>query len=527
MKLRALSLVVVLLVIGSVQAGSADPVDDVIRVVCSLLPENVDVELLDCDADGDGYSPGQGDCDDADPAIHPGAQDDPDLAFVDSNCDGIDGDESRSIFVSTGGLDGSPGTRLQPKRTIQAGIAAAAPHGYDVLVISGEYETGGGLVLATGVSIFGGYGAAWSRPSGSASIVRGAPQAALASGVTDIVLQLITLSAQNGGDQGNAYGLRALSSSLRLERVVIQAGPGRDGGVGGPGVVGGPANNGSAGIAGSCDNNVSAPGGAGGFSPVGRNGGAGGNGRYALSGVAGFSGSGAGGGGGGAGGSAGVTGQPGLNGQPGQHGSDGFNGAGGGNAPFSAGDHWIGLSGANGGQGAHGGGGGGGGAGGGQDGVFVIDGTGNGGGGGGAGGAGGAAGVGGAAGGGSFGLYLHNSSVAVTEGSTVAAGQGGRGWMGSNGNPGQQGGAGGFGAGYCTDEIGRGGNGGAGGNGGRGGAGGGGAGGPSIGAFRDAASTLIFSDSPQPTHGPGGPGGQSYAGAAWHGSVGLSVPVYP
>jgi len=40
----------------------------------------------DVDADGDGYTPNQGDCNDADPTIHPGAPDPPD--DVDSDCDG-------------------------------------------------------------------------------------------------------------------------------------------------------------------------------------------------------------------------------------------------------------------------------------------------------------------------------------------------------------------------------------------------------------------------------------------------------
>jgi hypothetical protein len=43
------------------------------------------------------------DCDDANAAIHPGAADAPDLSFVDSNCDGIDGDESQAVFVATTG----------------------------------------------------------------------------------------------------------------------------------------------------------------------------------------------------------------------------------------------------------------------------------------------------------------------------------------------------------------------------------------------------------------------------------------
>jgi hypothetical protein len=60
------------------------------------------------DRDGDGVIDAQ-DCAPADPKIRPGAPDAPDLAFVDSNCDGIDGDEKRAVFASPLGKDTNPG----------------------------------------------------------------------------------------------------------------------------------------------------------------------------------------------------------------------------------------------------------------------------------------------------------------------------------------------------------------------------------------------------------------------------------
>src|SRR5262245_26058797 len=69
------------------------------------------------DADHDG-TPDAQDCTPNDPSIHPGAPDLPDLKFVDSNCDGIDGNVARSIFVSTDGKDTNPGTREKPKRSV-------------------------------------------------------------------------------------------------------------------------------------------------------------------------------------------------------------------------------------------------------------------------------------------------------------------------------------------------------------------------------------------------------------------------
>jgi len=77
------------------------------------------------DTDRDGY-PDERDCAPKDPTIHPGAPDLPDLVFVDSNCDGIDGTEEEAIFASPEGDDSNPGTKEQPKRQIQAAVAAVA-----------------------------------------------------------------------------------------------------------------------------------------------------------------------------------------------------------------------------------------------------------------------------------------------------------------------------------------------------------------------------------------------------------------
>ncbi|NGX17232.1 FG-GAP-like repeat-containing protein [Wenzhouxiangella sp. XN24] len=54
----------------------------------------------DIDADGDGFTPNQGDCDDGDGSIFPGGVDDP-ADGIDANCDGIDGDlDLESLVVA-------------------------------------------------------------------------------------------------------------------------------------------------------------------------------------------------------------------------------------------------------------------------------------------------------------------------------------------------------------------------------------------------------------------------------------------
>ncbi len=95
-----------------------------------------------------------------------GMPDVPDLMFRDNNCDGIDGDIARAIFVSPMGNDSNPGTMAQPKRTIQGAITAAAASMpvKDVYVAAGTYT--GQVTLSNGVSIYGGYNPAmipWSR----------------------------------------------------------------------------------------------------------------------------------------------------------------------------------------------------------------------------------------------------------------------------------------------------------------------------------------------------------------------------
>src|SRR6476659_7998976 len=83
------------------------------------------------DWDGDGTA--DGDCAPLDPAVHPGAVDKPDLSFEDTNCDGVDGDLAKAVWVSVvTGNDAAPGTQTSPKKTLAAAITLAASEGKDV-----------------------------------------------------------------------------------------------------------------------------------------------------------------------------------------------------------------------------------------------------------------------------------------------------------------------------------------------------------------------------------------------------------
>ena len=457
--------------------------------------------------------------------MHAGAADRPDVpAMRDTNCDGVDGDAARSVFVSTTGDDAAPGTQTAPKRTVAAAIAAASPARLDVLVAAGDYAEG--LRLESGVSVFGGFGSGWSRGLDRVTRMTSpfGPVGAFAVGLAKpTTLQLVTVRPGAVLSAGaSSYGLLAWRSpGLVLERVTALARSGSAGTPGTAGTDGAPGGSGGNGHDGGCDATRTGTIGAGGppgTSPVvGASGGHGGIGadEFEEYGGAGQKGGGMFGGRGGPGGHHGDPADPGGEGESGEHGMPGSPGVGGGEGALQrhATGEWQGRPGQSGDSGGDGYGGGGGGGGGAND-CFVCDyGTGNGGGGGGGGGQGGTPGGGGRPGGGSFGIAISSSSGAVVRDSRAVAADGGAGGTGGRGGNGGAGGVGGSGADECLDEIGRGGDGGDGGWGSFGGGGGGGAGGPSIGLISDSSTITV--DGTTFAHGAAGRGGVG-AGLSGH-----------
>jgi len=495
------------------------------------------------------------------PCEPPAAQDVPDATFTDDNCDGIDGDITAGIFVSTAvGADGASCglTWKDPCLTIGQGInrAAAESRTY-VYVQAGAYSEV--VVLQAGIHVIGGFDSGWKRDARTK-----ANHKVTVTGALDTAEdQYTTVRAHNlavqttmadlvlvGASAGGASALGARSSHvvhadtvahLNLERVTLIAGDGADGAKGPNGIdaplvnatsvmLGKTGGNGTESFS-TCNASTRGAAGAAGTnscagspSPAAGSGGRGGTmdtccdclfgactcvtcdctatsgegGQNAAQYSAGSFG--AGGGGGAGGGTCG----PGYDGGAGRV----QNGAGG--APGTGGKlvngYWYAGSGGTGQLGAHGGGGGGGGGSGGCD--SGTDSSGAGGGGGGAGGC--AAllgGGGGKGGGGSFALLADASTVTISD-CEIQLGNGGNGGEGGVGGRGQSpgaGGPGGLGGSGASD----GGDGAPGGHGGHAGGGGGGAGGVAFGVFSHKSNIVQKCTFSGGSPGTGGAGGSS------------------
>ena len=488
------------------------------------------------DYDGDGAV--GGDCAPLDGNVAPGKLDKPDLSFRDTNCDGIDGTESKAVFVALSGNNAAPGTRANPKRTITAAIVAAKASGKDVYIAGGTYDEQ--VQPEDGVGLYGGYspGSGQRSPAELTTIAQTDKEALLADGDEKVVLQLLTLQETVTGAAPagfSSYAVRIVNGSTvaldGVKTVVGAARAGQDAPAVARAADGIPGSNGGAGWYTNSDcvfGGINCPGLGGVGGSGGRSGGTGGNGAFGFSpGSNGAVGGGDFGGAFGAGGCLTNCTGDGANGSNATaSGTPGGAGDGAGFTTANAGDTWTNgavapdVATAGGGGTAGFGGGGGGGGRGGTDcnGLTFYGGGGAGGGGGGQGGGGGA---GGGNGGGSFGVYIHNAQLVVSGTSAIqarlAAGNGGKGGTGAKGgDPGNgmyPGDGPQPGSAACGERISAGGNGGYGSAGGAGGSGGGGAGGPSAGVFKAGTAKYVLKSGVQTLAGTAGAGGVAGTGA--------------
>ena len=396
---------------------------------------------------------------------------------------------AEAIFVSPNGDDlTGDGSANAPFQTLIKGLEELALNGVDTLVMAGGTYNVDTLFFEqdTGLYIIGGFDDQdWTRnialhPTNVVIDSGSSPRIRFSHNIRINCINFYpTWSHQHA-----SYGMRVVGSSMIFfDSCHIRGGVAIDGLAGADAGPPAPSINGF-----DATNQDGAPGGL----PGGGGGGDGG--ELTLDGNNGFAGNG-GGGTGGTGGTGGIEGGPGGPGGPGADGSPGNNGLGGPDFGAAAAGYAASNNGTNGTAGTDGKGGGGGG---GEGGSLTTEG--GGGGGGGGGGYGGLPGQRGRGGAGSFGLYVHNSTVTVTN-CTLESRNGGNGGDGGNGGSGGTGRAGGFG---FED----GGNGGPGGNGGHGGHGGGGGGGPSYAAYSTGTSVISLVNTTL-IHGNAGSGGQS------------------
>jgi hypothetical protein len=429
----------------------------------------------------------------------PGAADKPDLGFIDSNCDGIDGDKANALFVAPSGDDNNDGSFGKPMATVGKAVTVAQAQGKDVYVAGGTYDGKVSFLSANGnIGVYGGYDPqTWQRSAANVTTLE-APGQVVGVSAPGIVLQLLSVHSTSGPTYLTSYGVRAFGTgSAALSRVSVQTAPGQTGAAGAAAPPApAPASSGSIpDLNAPCGGNVAPAGGAGG---------------------AGYNGTLAGGNGGDMFGAAGGDGhsdpnQPtvigGMGGPyPGQNGAAGTNGllgkpGTGGTAALNRFSLTYQAQPGNPGTGGTRGAGGGGGAE--EPNTVCVPGS-----GGGAGGLPGIGGNGGQGGGGSIGVFAGaGAHVLVLDASTIHTADGGKGGYGAAG---QSGGPGGLGGKQLVSADGQlhNGAGGSGGYGGQGGQGGGGAGGASVGVLSIDARAVVGGDTAI-TVGAGGAGGTS------------------
>ena len=149
--------------------------------------------------------------------------DEPDEAFRDTNCDGIDGDASNAVFVSATGSDSAAGTRDAPFKTIGKGIAVASDAAKSVYVCNGEYPENL-RIEKRAVRVYGGYDCdnGWKRIPDRASV---APSSGVPLTIFDVadpvVIERLALRAPDAADTDRGASSIAVST-LRSKDVVVR-----------------------------------------------------------------------------------------------------------------------------------------------------------------------------------------------------------------------------------------------------------------------------------------------------------------
>jgi len=173
---------------------------------------------------------------------------------ADQNCDGVDGDRARALFVSKTGDDQASGSLEEPLLSVSRALElASGPQSTvrDIYVATGVYSEN--ITLVNGVSLYGGYALDFRErdPNAHPTTLFGRPTANEAQGTITAIgisedtrvdgLSIYGANATTAGGNSVAIFLINSSAALQLSHNLIVAGngsPGQRGGPGGSGVVG-------------------------------------------------------------------------------------------------------------------------------------------------------------------------------------------------------------------------------------------------------------------------------------------------
>jgi len=168
----------------------------------------------------------------------PSAEDEPDDRFEDSNCDGIDGDVGRAVFVAPAGDDSGRGTREDPLATLTAALIVARAQHDDVYVCNGSYQEAV-VIRDQGVRIFGGYDclAEWKRVTDRARFTSKRAVPLVIEGGSGVTIERIAFVAPDAAEtEGSSIAaIIQESTGVELRRVQLESGaagagqPGRAG----------------------------------------------------------------------------------------------------------------------------------------------------------------------------------------------------------------------------------------------------------------------------------------------------------
>ncbi len=172
--------------------------------------------------------------------------DEPDGEFIDANCDGIDGDKLKGIFVSPAGVDTAAGTMSAPVKTIGKGVLLAIAAKKDVYVCQGDYAENLLLEGDINLRLFGGYACADWKRSNQRPLLK--PKAGVPLRIKDnlkeIVVDRLEVQAPDATTASGSSISAWISNSKRvtLRQVQLQAGAGAPGenGVGSQAVLAPP-----------------------------------------------------------------------------------------------------------------------------------------------------------------------------------------------------------------------------------------------------------------------------------------------